>query len=63
VFDLRNIYLGDVFQEHNPGVKRDLPVLQKISSFSQANIPSATSKKKINNVVAVLVNLTLRLPD
>jgi len=58
VFDLHNFYLGDIFQERNPGVKRDLPVLQKISSFSQASIPNATIEKKINNVVAVLVNIS-----
>jgi len=58
VFDLHNFFLGNVFQEHNPSIKRDLPVLQKISSYSQASIPTATIEKKINNVVAVLVNLS-----
>jgi hypothetical protein len=58
VFDLHNFFLGDIFQEHNPSIKRDLPVLQKISSFSQASISSATIGKKINNVVAVFINLS-----
>jgi hypothetical protein len=58
MFDLHNFFLGDIFQEHYPSIKRDLPVLQKISSFSQNSTPSATIEKKINNVVVVLVNLS-----
>lgn len=61
MFNLRNVYLGGIFQEHNTGVKRDLPVLHKISSFSQASIPSATIERKINNVVAVLLNLSKKM--